>query len=62
MDVQTLLLAIAIAFILEGFFPAMFPNKWRAYVSKLSGESTTNIRNTGLVIMVIGIVMLALVK
>lgn len=58
MTIDTLLIAIALAFILEGFFPAFFPNKWRAYVAKLSEESTTNIRNIGLVVMGFGAFLL----
>jgi len=58
MTTNTLLIALALAFIIEGFFPAFFPNKWRSYVAKLSQESTTTIRNLGLMIMAIGITIL----
>ncbi|NMP30498.1 DUF2065 domain-containing protein [Thalassotalea sp. M1531] len=58
MNLDTLIIAIAIAFLIEGFFPAFFPNKWQAYVAKLAQESTTNIRNIGLFIMAIGAVIL----
>ncbi|WP_448212635.1 DUF2065 domain-containing protein [Colwellia sp. MEBiC06753] len=60
MTLDTLLIALALAFILEGMIPALFPNKWRAYIEKLSQESTSNIRNIGLTIMAIGAVMLYL--
>lgn len=59
--ITTLLMAIAIAFILEGFIPALFPNKWQAYVLKLAEETPGNIRTIGLTIVSIGVVMLWLV-
>lgn len=51
---HTLLLAFAIALIIEGFFPALFPNKWRTYVLKLSKEKPSTIRTTGIVIILMG--------
>lgn len=50
----TLLLAFAIALIIEGLFPALFPNKWQTYVLKLSKESPSTIRITGTIIILIG--------
>ncbi|MFD2165521.1 DUF2065 domain-containing protein [Thalassotalea euphylliae] len=58
MTLDTLLIAIGLAFILEGFFPALFPNKWRAYVAKLAEEPSASIRNIGLVIMALGAIIL----
>lgn len=54
----TILMALAIAFIIEGLFPALFPNKWQAYVTKLASEPTANIRTMGLIVMIIGLIML----
>ncbi len=51
-------MAIAVAFILEGLAPALFPNKWRAYVAKLAQEPVANIRMIGIVIMLMGLAML----
>lgn len=59
---KILLMAIAIAFILEGLGPALFPNKWRAYVAKLGQESATNIRAIGLFIIIAGALLLWLVS
>jgi len=59
---DTLIMAIAIAFIIEGAFPALFPNKWRNYITKLSNESVSNIRTIGLVIMALGIMILVAVQ
>jgi len=51
---DTLLMAIAIALILEGLIPALFPNKWRNYVLKLAQESTSSIRNIGVALIIVG--------
>ena len=58
MTFELFITALALAFIIEGLFPALFPNKWRNYVSKLASESTTSIRNMGLVVMAIGAILL----
>ena len=55
---KILLMAIAVAFILEGLAPALFPNKWRAYVAKLAQEPVASIRMIGIVIMLMGLAML----
>lgn len=47
-------LALALALIIEGVVPALFPNKWKAYVEKLAQEPTSKIRATGVMIMCIG--------
>ena len=56
--VSTLLTALAIAFILEGLIPALFPNKWRAYVLKLANEPITAIRQVGIFLLLIGALLL----
>lgn len=55
---NTFVLALAFAFIIEGLFPALFPNKWQAYVKKLSEEHTTTIRKMGTGIILVGCVLL----
>lgn len=47
-------LALALALIIEGLIPALFPNKWKAYVLKLAQESTYTIRTTGVIVIGIG--------
>ena len=59
--ITTMLMAIAFAFIIEGLIPALFPNKWQAYVTKLANESAGNIRTMGLVVIIIGLILLWLV-
>ena len=56
--VSTLLTALAIAFILEGLIPALFPNKWRAYVLKLANEPITAVRQVGIFLLLIGALLL----
>ncbi|MEH6594238.1 MAG: DUF2065 domain-containing protein [Colwellia polaris] len=59
---STLLLAIAIALIFEGLIPALFPNKWRAYVLKLANEPVSAIRQVGIFLVIIGLVMFWMVN
>ena len=54
---STLLMAFAIALILEGVIPALFPNKWRSYVLKLANEPVNTIRQIGLFLLLIGIML-----
>ncbi|MBA6294012.1 DUF2065 domain-containing protein [Colwellia sp. MB3u-70] len=54
---STLLMALAIALILEGVIPALFPNKWRSYVLKLANEPVNTIRQIGLFLLLIGIML-----
>ncbi len=58
----TLLMALAIALIIEGLIPALFPNKWRNYVLKLAQESTTSIRNIGVSLIAFGAFILWLLR
>ena len=58
----TLLMAIAIALIIEGLIPALFPNKWRAYVLKLTNESIGSIRQIGIFLVFVGLVLLWLIN
>jgi uncharacterized protein YjeT (DUF2065 family) len=50
-------MAIAIALIIEGLIPALFPNKWRAYVLKLANEPVNAIRQVGIFLVLIGVVL-----
>ena len=60
--IETLLMALAIAFIIEGLIPALFPNKWRSYVLKLAEESSSSIRNIGISLIIFGLFMLFLLQ
>jgi len=62
MNTELLLSAIALALIIEGLIPALFPNKWRAYVLKLAEESPQSIRVLGISIIAIGVIILWLIN
>ena len=59
---NTLLMAIAIVLIIEGLIPALFPNKWRAYVLKLANEPVKSIRQIGVLLVLIGLVLFSTVN
>jgi uncharacterized protein YjeT (DUF2065 family) len=59
---STLLMALAIALIIEGVIPALFPNKWRAYVLKIANEPVNTIRQIGFFLLLIGIMLLWMVN
>ena len=58
MNIETIIIAIALVFIIEGAIPALFPNKWQRYVQKIAQEPTTNIRVMGIAIMMVGALIL----
>ena len=62
MSIELILTALALALIIEGIIPALFPNKWRSYVLKLANEPVTAIRNIGISIIIIGCLLLWLVN
>ena len=59
---DTLFMALALALIIEGLIPALFPNKWRNYVLKLAEESTSSIRNIGVCLIIFGAFILWLLQ
>ena len=59
---DTLIMALALALIIEGLIPALFPNKWRNYVLKLAQESTSSIRNIGVGLIILGAFILWLLQ
>ena len=61
-DGNVWLMAIALAFIIEGIIPTLFPNKWRNYVLKIANESPATIRKIGVSIFAIGVILLWLSK
>lgn len=52
---DTLILAFGLVLIIEGLAPALFPNKWRNYLLKLVEQPVGDIRNIGLLILMIGV-------
>jgi uncharacterized protein YjeT (DUF2065 family) len=59
---DTLFMALALALIIEGLIPALFPNKWRNYVLKLAEESTSSIRNIGVGLIIFGAFILWIIQ
>lgn len=55
---DTLLLAFGLVLIIEGITPALFPNKWQAYIRKLAEQPIADIRNIGLFILLLGIIII----
>jgi uncharacterized protein YjeT (DUF2065 family) len=55
---DTLLLALGLVLIIEGLAPALFPNKWRAYLLKLSKQPIVDIRNIGLFALFLGMIVI----
>lgn len=46
--------ALALLLIIEGLGPLLFPNRWQAYLRKLSQEPAANLRQLGLMLVLIG--------
>lgn len=59
---ESLLLAFGLMLIIEGLAPALFPNKWRRYLLKLTEQPTEAIRNMGLVILTLGAIVIWLAQ
>jgi len=59
---DTLLLAFGLVLIIEGLAPALFPNKWKSYLLKLTEQSVGDIRNIGLFILVLGAIVIWLAQ
>ena len=55
---DTLLLALGLVLIIEGLAPALFPNKWRNYLLKLAEQPAGDIRNIGLFILTLGVIII----
>lgn len=55
---DTLLLAFGLVLIIEGVAPALFPNRWRAYLLKLTEQPITVIRNIGFFVLLLGVIII----
>jgi len=56
------MLAFGLVLIIEGFAHALFPNKWRNYLLKLAEQPASDIRNIGLFILALGIIVIWLAQ
>ncbi len=59
---DTLILAFGLVLIVEGLAPALFPNKWKNYLLKLTEQPTADIRNIGLFILTLGAIVVWLAQ
>lgn len=59
---QDLLAAFALYMILEGLMPFLSPPAFKRFVQRISEMSDSSIRNTGLVVMLLGVGLLYFVK
>ena len=59
---DTFLLAFGLVLIIEGLAPALFPNKWKNYLLKLTEQSARDIRNIGLFVLALGVIVLWLAQ
>ena len=55
---DSFIMALAIFLIIEGLLPALFPNKWRAYLLKLLAQSIESIRLMGTFTVLLGAIIL----
>jgi len=55
---DTLLLAFGLVLIIEGFGPALFPNKWRNYLLKVAEQSAKDIQSIGIFILALGAIII----
>ena len=55
---DTLLIAFALVFIVEGIGPMLFPNKWQSYIRQIAEQPANQLRSMGGVLVTIGIVCL----
>jgi len=60
MMTETFFTALGLVLILEGMGPALFPNRWRNYLLRITKESLGNLRLMGLVMLTLGISILFL--
>ena len=58
---NNLLLAFGLFLILEGILPALFPNRWRAYLLKLLAQPIESIRTMGTITVMVGVILLYIV-
>ncbi|KGU63438.1 hypothetical protein Y037_3570 [Burkholderia pseudomallei MSHR983] len=57
----SLLLALALMFIIEGAFPFVFPSAWRDTFRRIAERPPHHIRMGGFIVMALGLVLLLLV-
>jgi len=59
---KEILTALALVFVIEGMLPFISPAKYRQMVAEISQLRDSQIRNIGLVVMIIGLLVLFMVR
>jgi hypothetical protein len=57
-----ILTALALVFVIEGMLPFISPAKYRRMVAEITRLSDNHIRNIGLIVMIVGILLLFVVR
>lgn len=55
---NNLLIAFGLFLIIEGLLPALFPNRWRAYLLKLLAQPIESIRTMGTITVLVGVLII----
>lgn len=53
--------ALCLVVILEGILPFLYPRRWRNLAAQMAGISDSQLRITGLIMMLIGLFFLSLI-
>jgi len=57
-----ILTALALVFVIEGMLPFISPTRYRRMVAEITQLSDNHIRNIGLVVMIVGLLLLFVVR
>ncbi|MGI9236590.1 MAG: DUF2065 domain-containing protein [Woeseiaceae bacterium] len=57
-----ILTALALVFVIEGMLPFISPAKYRQMVAEVTRLSDSSIRNVGLIVMIVGLLLLFFVR
>ena len=57
-----ILTALALVLVIEGMLPFISPGKYRRMVLEIAQLKDSQIRNVGLVVMIVGLILLYLVR
>lgn len=55
---EPILTVVACICIIEGVLPALFPNRWQAYLKMLSEQPAAAIRKLGIAMLIFGLLLL----
>ena len=59
---KEILTALALVFVIEGMLPFISPAKYRRMVAEIAQLRDSQIRNIGLVVMIVGLLVLFMVR